>query len=292
MMIDEELFNRSAKKGTLNRDDVEGLFSTHDILSLGVIADEKRKLTSENKVSYVRVMKHQFNKPLENKVLPSATEVRLTGTPTSVADAIAAVELVKPIVGERFLSGFSLADLSGLTQDGGLLETLRGLKEAGLDMVSELPLDNCARPETAIENLTESGFKQVRLTIQKAQKENRVELLMCARMLCEQYPIAFAINPLPTRFDGLRQTTGFDDTRFVALARIVTNISTIQVDWQQYGPKLAQVALMFGADDLDNVSGLNTSPNGLRRAPVAEVQQNVKAAGFIPEERNGYFKVP
>ena len=36
MMVDEALLNRSAKEGALNRDDVEGLFSTHDILSLGV----------------------------------------------------------------------------------------------------------------------------------------------------------------------------------------------------------------------------------------------------------------
>ena len=97
---------------------------------------------------------------------------------------------------------------------------------------------------------------------------------------------------MPTKFDGLRPTTGFEDTRFIALARIVTNISTIQVDWQQYGPKLAQVALMFGADDLDNVSGLDTALNGPRRSPVAELEKNVKAAGFVPEERNGYFRVP
>mgnify|MGYP001430759698 CR=1 FL=1 len=144
----------------------------------------------------------------------------------------------------------------------------------------------------AIQNLAEAGFKQARLTIQEAPKENRVELLMCARMLCEQGPIVLAFNPLPTKFDGLRPTTGFEDTRFVALARIVTNISTIQVDWQQYGPKLAQVALMFGADDLDNVPGLDTALNGPRRSPVAELEKNVKAAGFVPEERNGYFKVP
>lgn len=291
-MINKALLNRVTQEEALNRDDVEGLTSTHDILSLGVLADEKRKRACGNKVSYIRVMKHQFDKPLKNEVLPSATEIRLTGTPTSVAEAIASVESARSIVGERFLSGFSLANLSELTREGGLLEALRGLRQAGLDMVSELPLDNCAQPETAIQNLAEAGFKQARLTIQEAPKENRVELLMCARMLCEQGPIVLAFNPLPTKFDGLRPTTGFEDTRFVALARIVTNISTIQVDWQQYGPKLAQVALMFGADDLDNVPGLDTALNGPRRSPVAELEKNVKAAGFVPEERNGYFKVP
>ena len=38
----------------------------------------------------------------------------------------------------------------------------------------------------------------------------------------------------------------------LALARLlVDNIDSIQVDWGRYGAKLAQVALIFGADDVD-----------------------------------------
>ena len=47
-------------------------------------------------------------------------------------------------------------------------------------------------------------------------------------------------------------TTGYDDVKRIALARLVVdNIASIQVDWTLYGPKLAQVALTVGADDID-----------------------------------------
>jgi 2-iminoacetate synthase ThiH len=41
----------------------------------------------------------------------------------------------------------------------------------------------------------------------------------------------------------------------VAIARLAApEVPTVQVDWLRYGPKLAQVALTFGCDDLDGVA--------------------------------------
>ena len=55
-----------------------------------------------------------------------------------------------------------------------------------------------------------------------------------------------------------------------------------------YGPKLAQVALTFGADDIDSVSPEDDESQGggvrLRRNP-----QEHQAAGFEPVERDGRF---
>ena len=57
----------------------------------------------------------------------------------------------------------------------------------------------------------------------------------------------------------------------VALARLAApNVPSIQIDWLRYGPKLAQVALTFGADDLDNVTASDEAPDGRRRAPLEE----------------------
>jgi 2-iminoacetate synthase ThiH len=76
------------------------------------------------------------------------------------------------------------------------------------------------------------------------------------------------------------------------MARLAApNIPSIQVDWQLYGPKLAQVALTFGADDLDNVTASDEAPDGRRRAPLEEVRRNIEAAGFQPAERDGRFNV-
>jgi aminodeoxyfutalosine synthase len=76
------------------------------------------------------------------------------------------------------------------------------------------------------------------------------------------------------------------------MARLAApNIPTVQVDWLRYGPKLAQVALTFGADDLDSVSAVDEAPEGRRRAPLEDVRRNIEAAGLSPAERDGRFNL-
>ena len=82
-------------------------------------------------------------------------------------------------------------------------------------------------------------------------------------------------------------TTGYDDVRVVALARLaVSTVPHIQVDWSQYGPKLAQVALTFGADELDRVSPIDDESLGRRRMAAEDVKRNIAAAGFVAVERD------
>jgi 2-iminoacetate synthase ThiH len=77
----------------------------------------------------------------------------------------------------------------------------------------------------------------------------------------------------------------------MALSRILANnVDTIQVDWSLYGPKLAQVALTFGADDIDSVSPEDDDSKGHRRSPLEEIRRNIQAAGFEPVERNARFE--
>jgi 2-iminoacetate synthase ThiH len=76
----------------------------------------------------------------------------------------------------------------------------------------------------------------------------------------------------------------------IAISRLVAdNVDTIQVDWALYGPKLAQVALTFGADDIDSVAADDDQSQGRRRSPVEEIRRNIRAAGFEPVERDGKF---
>ena len=62
-------------------------------------------------------------------------------------------------------------------------------------------------------------------------------------------------------------------------------VPNVQVDWAQYGPKLAQVALTFGANDLDRVSTTDDESLGRRRTSLEDVTRNIVAAGFPPRER-------
>src|SRR2546422_826225 len=101
-----------------------------------------------------------------------------------------------------------------------------------------------------------------------------------------------AFAPLPRTVTPAVPTTGYEDVTRVALARvIVDNVASIQVDWSLYGPKLAQVALTVGADDVDGVSAEDDMTEGRRRAPLEEIRRNIRAANQEPVERNGRFDV-
>ena len=71
---------------------------------------------------------------------------------------------------------------------------------------------------------------------------------------------------------------------------MLRDIDSIQVDWALYGPKLAQVALAMGADDVDRVAAFEVENLGHRRSALEEIQRNIRAASLEPVERDGLFR--
>jgi aminodeoxyfutalosine synthase len=270
--------------------DVAELASTHDILSVGMLADEIRRRTHGARVTFARVACCPFDKPLAEAVPLTAREVRLTGAPESLDVAVTAVRSAKAVAGARLLSGFSLVDLQAFANGEPLKQVLRRLHEHGLEMIAEVPIDKLPSPDAALEALASAGYERVRLTMARPAAGERVTTLLRAVELSERFPQVQMISPLPLSLATFRPTTGYDDVKVVALARLAAPERVrIQVDWQRYGPKLAQVALTFGADDVDNVSPSDDAPEGRRRAPLEEVRRNIEAAGFTPVERDGRF---
>jgi aminodeoxyfutalosine synthase len=232
-----------------------------------------------------------YDKPLAEAVPPSAREVRLTGAPPSLDVALSAVHSAKAVAGDRVVSGFSLLDLQSLAAGVSLKAALQKLRDAGLSSIAEVPIDKLADAESALEALGAAGFERVRLTFSKPPAAERVPALLKAIELRDRFPFVHAISPLPMSLGAFRPTTGYEDVKVVALARLGAPADTpIQVDWERYGPKLAQVALTFGANDLDNVSASDEAPDGRRRAPLEEVRRNIEAAGFTPAERDGRWQ--
>lgn len=279
----------------LTADEIAQLAAARDILATGMLADEARRRTHGTRVTFVRVATCAFDKPLAEAVPPSAREVRLSGKPDTIDVALAAVRSAKSVAGERMVSGFSLVDLQALAAADGssLRRLLDRMREAGLEMVAELPLDRATAPEHGFEALCAAGYARVRLTVDKAAPaDERVKLVMAAADLQDRFGCVHEISPLPMALHAFRPTTGYEDVLMIALARLAApHIPTVQVDWQRYGPKLAQVALTFGADDVDNVSASDEAPDGKRRAPLEEVRRNIESAGFKPVERDGRWQV-
>jgi aminodeoxyfutalosine synthase len=289
----ESLMERVNAGERLTAAEITELASTPDILALGMLADALRRRLHDTRVTYLRVATCACDEPLAEKVLPVAREVRLTGTPESLELAVTAVTQARAVAGGRALSGFSWAVVDALSRDDhNVSRVLEELRQAGLDAVAELPLDAMPNPAAALERVAAAGFDQLRLTIDKAPAAERAQLFLLASEVQQRLGCIQAINPLPLTLNAFRPTTGYDDVKMVAIARLAApNIVTVQVDWMRYGPKLAQVALTFGADDLDAVDQSDDAPDGRRRAPLEDVRRNVEAAGFTPAERDGRFAV-
>jgi aminodeoxyfutalosine synthase len=278
---------------TLPAADLAALASSHDIIQLGILADEVRRERHGTRTTFVRV----FTVPAEPGapvVVPEgAGEVCIVGVAASRASAVARIREVRLASGATPVSAFSLADLEALSAREGM--TLRTLLEelaaAGLELIAEAPVDRLQDPRRSIEEVNIAGLALARLTLQQKPASDPMPLLMQVASLQYDVAVIRAFAPLPRAVNPAVPTTGYEDVKAVALARlIVTNVPSIQVDWSLYGPKLAQVALTMGADDVDSVSALNDETEGRRRTALAIVKSNIIAAGFEPVERNGRFE--
>src|SRR5262245_43684234 len=94
--------------------DVSALASGHDILTLGMLADEARRQRHGARTTFLRVADLP-SEPGGSTAWPRrAGEVRIVGAPASIQVALARVMELAPQVGDVPLSGFSLADLEQL----------------------------------------------------------------------------------------------------------------------------------------------------------------------------------
>jgi len=272
--------------------ELTSLATSHDIISIGMLADDLRRQRHGAKTTFVRVATTSADAGAPVVRPPSAGELRVVGVPASRAAAVERVREVAAAAAGAVVTGFSLADLEALAARDGV--TLRALLEelraAGLELVAEAPMDRLQDPRRSIEEVNIAGLSLARLTVEKAGSVDPMPLLKAVADLQRAVAVVRAFAPLPRRINPAVPTTGFEDVKHVALARLVVdNVPSIQVDWSLYGPKLAQVALTVGADDVDGVSAEDETTEGRRRAPLEEIRRNIIAAGQEPVERNGRF---
>lgn len=286
----------------LTLDDARALLAEPSLIAVGVRGDDERRRRHGARTTFVRVFEihgealRQGSGQAVPSSLPASAkpgEIRIAGRPASIDDAEAAIRTARALAGAIPVTGYSLADLLELA--GGSVEvlgdSLRTLASAGLQVVAEAPIDRLADPAGAIRAAHEAGLRVPRLTVQRTPEGGALELVKKAREVQADVGGIRAFAPLARVSSVAQPSTGYDDVRLIALARLVVdNIDSIQVDWALYGPKLAQFALTVGADDVDAVSALE-GDLGRRRSPLEEIRGNIKAAGLDPVERNGLFEV-
>jgi aminodeoxyfutalosine synthase len=108
--------------------------------------------------------------------------------------------------------------------------------------------------------------------------------------------IPLAFHSANTPLAHLPETTGFDDLKNIAISRLILdNFPHIKSYWIMVGPKIAQMALRFGADDIDgtvaeekitHAAGAKT-PQAISKSDLIRM---IREAGCIPVERDTLYE--
>lgn len=108
--------------------------------------------------------------------------------------------------------------------------------------------------------------------------------------------IPLAFHPDNTALSHVPKPSGYADLRNIAVSRLLLdNFEHIKAYWIMLSPSIAQIALRFGANDLDGTvveekiyhdAGAKTS----QFTPRAELERLIRAAGRIPVERDTLYR--
>jgi aminodeoxyfutalosine synthase len=218
------------------------------------------------------------------------------------------------------LKAFTMVEVAYLAKRAKLsiAETLRQLKAAGVDslpgggaeifadrvrhIICDHKIDGSEWLDTA--RLAHQAGLKSNATMLYGHVENdedRVDHLMKLRAVQDetggfQTFIPLAFHPDNTALQHLPKTTGMLDIKQIAVSRLVLdNFPHIKAYWQMMTAKIAQIALRFGADDIDGTvieekiyhDAGATTPQGMRRQDLIRL---IKEAGREPVERDTLYR--
>jgi aminodeoxyfutalosine synthase len=225
---------------------------------------------------------------------------------------------------ERFpkvhVKAFTMVEVSFLAKRAKLTitETLQKMKDAGVDsmpgggaeifadrirhIICDHKIDGSDWLETA-KLAHKMGFKSnaTMLYGHVESDEDRVDHLMRLRSVQDetggfQTFIPLSFHPDNTALAHIPKSSGMLDIRQIAVSRLILdNFPHIKSYWQMVTPKMAQISLRFGADDVDGTvieekiyhdAGAKT-PQGMRRADLVRM---ITEAGRIPFERDTLYR--
>lgn len=227
---------------------------------------------------------------------------------------------IKALRPSILIKAFTAVEIAHLAKQAGATpgEVLLKLKSAGLDMLPgggaevfspRVRSQLCPKKLSGEEWLTvtrqahELGIRSnaTMLYGHIETPRERLEHLDALRQLQDDTQGFVCFIPLPfqpanTRLEHIHPTTGVEDLRNMAVCRLMLdNIPHIKAYWVMLTVKLAQVALHFGADDLDGTVveekiGHMAGAESEQALTRVELERLIRDAGFNPMERNSFFQ--
>jgi aminodeoxyfutalosine synthase len=107
--------------------------------------------------------------------------------------------------------------------------------------------------------------------------------------------IPLAFHPENTALSHIPKPSGYDDLRNIAVSRLMLdNFDHIKAYWIMLTPSIAQIALRFGANDMDGtvVEEKIYHDAGARTAeftPRSELERLIREASRVPVERDTLY---
>ena len=253
-----------------------------------------------------------------------ATEIHIVGGVHPTNDLYYYAEMIrriKQIMPDVAIKAFTAVELNYMIRQAGLTleQGLTLLKEAGMESIPGGGAEIFA-PEIRTKICPQKGSAEEWLALHRTAHglgidsnatmlyghiediEHRIDHLMRLRELQDTTGGINAFIPLKFRsannsMSALGETSVIDDLRTLAMSRLVLdNVPHIKAYWVMYGKETTELALAFGADDIDGTIDDSTKIYSMAGAAdvrptmsVEDIKRICSAAGFTAVERDTHY---
>jgi cyclic dehypoxanthinyl futalosine synthase len=130
--------------------------------------------------------------------------------------------------------------------------------------------------------------------------EERVEHLERVRQLQDETGgltafIAWTFQPEHTEMADVPAAGAFEYLKTQAVSRLyLDNVPSIQSSWVTQGPKIGQLALQFGANDMGSLmieENVVASAGTVYYLSLNEIKRAIRESGYIPRQRNVRYEL-
>ena len=197
-----------------------------------------------------------------------------------------------------------------------LEDVLRRLKDAGLGSLpgggGEILVDRVRKAMTRGKVLSDDWLEVHRVWHELGGKSTatmmfghietlaeRVEHLDRVRQLQDETGgltafISWTFQPENTEMADIPPAGAFEYLRTQAVSRLyLDNVPNIQSSWVTQGPKVGQLALYFGANDMGSLmieENVVSSAGTVYHLTLEQIKRSIRESGYIPRQRNVFYQ--
>lgn len=203
------------------------------------------------------------------------------------------------------ISGKSIAEVLEILQKAGLDSLPGGGAEILDDTVRQIICPDKATSDEWIQTIKTAHKMGMKMNASELYGhvetlEQRLQHLFTLRDIQDetggfQAFISFPFHPANTDFADIKPITSHESLKFMAMSRLVLdNIDHIKAFWMMLTLPIAQLALAFGADDLDgtveeehiiHAAGAKTG----QKMTTTQLAKIIRETGYIPVQRDSLY---